>query len=68
MNRKELIKTIKLHDPFYESIAYDSLTDDDLLVIKFSIDANDKLMRGLVMKRTLEFEKQKNSILVTRSK
>ena len=51
----------------YESISYDDLSDDDLLVIKFSIDANDKLMQGLVEKRTFEFQKQKQAVFITRN-
>ena len=54
MNRTQLIASIKTADSFYESICYDDLSDDDLLVIKFSIDANDKLMQGLMEKRTFE--------------
>lgn len=67
MNRTQLIASIKTADAFYESISYDDLTDDDLLVIKFSIDANDKLMQGLVEKRTFEFQKQKQAVFITRN-
>lgn len=67
MNRTQLIENIKAADPFYEGISYEQLSDDDLLVIKYSIEANDKLMRGLAEKRTLEFQKQKQAVFITRS-
>ena len=67
MNRTQLIASIKTADAFYESISYDGLSDDDLLVIKFSIDANDKLMQGLMEKRTFEFQKQKQTVFITRN-
>ena len=67
MNRTQLIESIKTADPFYEGISYEQLSDDDLLVIKFSIEANDKLMRGLSQKRTLEFQKQKQTFFITRN-
>ena len=67
MNRTQLIASIKTADSFYESICYDDLSDDDLLVIKFSIDANDKLMQGLMEKRTFEFQKQKAAVFITRN-
>ena len=67
MNRTQLIESIKSSDAFYESISYESLSDDDLLVIKFSIEANDKLVMGLAEKRTLEFQKQTQTVFITRS-
>jgi hypothetical protein len=67
MNRTQLIESIKESDAFYESISYDSLSDDDLLVIKFSIEANHKLMKGLAEKRTLEFQKQTQAVFITRT-
>ena len=67
MNRTQLIASIKTADSFYESICYDDLSDDDLLVIKFSIDANDKLMQGFMEKRTFEFQKQKAAVFITRN-
>jgi hypothetical protein len=67
MNRTQLIDSIKESDVFYEGISYDALSDDDLLVIKFSIEANNRLMKGLTEKRTLEFQKQTHSVFITRN-
>ena len=67
MNRSQLIESIKAADSFYESISYDALSDDDLLVIKFSIEANDKLVQGIAERRTLEFQKQTQAVFITRS-
>ncbi|HEY6161628.1 MAG TPA: hypothetical protein VI112_10405 [Bacteroidia bacterium] len=67
MNRTQLIECIKAADPFYESISYEQLSDDDLLVIKFSIEANNQLMKGLAEKRTLEFQKQTQAVFITRN-
>src|SRR5205809_507695 len=67
MNRSQLIESIRNADPFYEAISYEALSDDDLLVIKFSIEANDKLLKGLSHKRTLEFQKQSQTFFITRN-
>jgi hypothetical protein len=67
MNRTQLIESIKESDAFYEGISYDALSDDDLLVIKFSIEANNRLMKGLAEKRTLEFQKQTQAVFITRN-
>ena len=67
MNRTQLIESIKASDAFYESISYEALSDDDLLVIKFSIEANDRLVKGLAEKRTLEFQKQTQAVFITRN-
>ena len=66
MNRTQLIDSIKASDPFYEGISFDGLTDDDLLVVKLSIEAHDKIMQGLTDKRALEFQKQKVTVLINR--
>lgn len=66
MNRTQLIDSIKASDPFYEGISFDALTDDDLLVVKLSIEAHDKIMQGLAEKRALEFQKQKVTVLINR--
>lgn len=64
MTRDHLINFIKASDPFYEGISYEQLSEDDLLVIKLSIEANSQLYKGLAEKRTLEFQKQKTAVLL----
>jgi hypothetical protein len=64
MSRTELIALIRSDDSFYQNISLDHLSNDDLLVIKFSIEANSKLMKGVVKKRILEFQKHKQALFI----
>lgn len=64
MSRTELIALITSEGSFYQNISLNKLSNDDLLVIKFSIEANSKLMHGLVKKRVMEFQKHKQALFI----
>lgn len=66
MNRSDLIALLEEEETLVQNVDLKKLSGDELLCLKFTLEANNRLMKGLSEKRRIQFQKQSKCFFIER--